>query len=265
LTTTRSYDRASDWTRDSAAILFQSDRTGRKQIFRQQLGQDTAEQLYPGSDDQSGAEYSPDGKWILYWSAAHGGTAQPTTQRLMRIPLSGGSAETVLEAPIDDAVAFRCPSSASAKCVLSRPESRSLDFYQLDPMLGLGKKLGEVNSRYALWALSHDGSRIAVTSGSFPFQMLVRNLAESTQSFLPFSPQWDVRDLAWAAEDRILFGDAIRGPKEFIVKIDLHGNMQAILDAGQEVLGWPHSFPDGRHLSFTQIMWESNAWLLENF
>jgi serine/threonine protein kinase len=264
--TTRSYDRATDWTRDSAAILFQSNRAGRTQIFRQQLGQETVEQLFPGSDDQSGARYGPDGKWILYWSTAHGGAAPPTTQRLMRILVSGGSAETVLEAPRGDAVAFDCPSAAAAKCVLSLPENRRLGFYELDPMLGLGKRLGEVNSTDALWALSHDGSLIAVTNDSLsPFQMLVQSLANSTQSALPFSPQWNVREVAWAADDRFLFGTALRGLKGFIVRIDLHGNVQAMLDEGEEVLVSPRPSPDGRRLFFTHYMWESNAWLLENF
>ena len=53
-------------------------------LFRQQLGQDAAEQLFPGSDDEEGAEFSPDGNgnWILYWSTPYGASPPPTTQRL---------------------------------------------------------------------------------------------------------------------------------------------------------------------------------------
>ena len=87
LTVSESIDYPSAWTRDSKTIFFGSNRLGRDQIFRQQLDQDTAEPLIQGSDDEAGAELSPDGAWILYWSLAHaGGGSPPTTMRLMRSP-----------------------------------------------------------------------------------------------------------------------------------------------------------------------------------
>ena len=266
LTTTRSSDLASGWTRDSSGILFQSNRTGRNQIFRQQLGQDTVEQLFPGSDDQQGAEFSPDGKWILYWSTPRGGSDEPTTQRLMRIPVSGGSPQTVLETPNDQAISFDCPTSATAKCVLSQPENDHLDFYQLDPMAGIGQKVGEVDfSHRSNWAVSPDGSLIAVTSGAFRRQLLLRNLTDSTQRILPLS-EWDVGEVAWTSDSRFVFGVGYRIPNEFIVKIALDGKTQVILDRGKDsVMSSLRPSPDNRHLYFTEIMWESNAWLLENF
>ena len=267
LTTTRSSDGASDWTRDSSGILFQSNRTGRDQIFRQQLGQDAPEQLIPGSDDQRGAQFSPDGKWILYWSTPHDGLGKPTTQRLTRIPVSGGSPETLLEIPNDPANAFDCPTFAAAKCVLSRPENDRLDFYQLDPMLGVGKKVSEVDSSHpSHWAVSPDGSLIAITNrNAFPQQLVVRSLTDSTQRILPLSA-WDLREIAWTSDGRFLFAIGLRHPDEFIMKIALDGKTKIAFDGGKNnVLSSLRPSPDGRHLYFTQIMWESNAWLLENF
>ena len=267
LTTTRSYDFATTWARDSTSIVFYSNRTGRNQIFRQQLGQDAAEQLFPGSDDQQGAEFSPDGKWILYWSTPYGASPPPTTQRLMRVPVLGGSPETLLEAPIGPAVAFDCPTSALGQCVLSRPKETRLVFYHLDPILGLGKEIGGVDaSTNTHWAISPDGSQMVVTDKkAFPLQMLLRNLADSTQRVLPLSPALDVRELAWTSDGRFVFGAGVRNNKGFIARIDLRGNAQVIVDLGNNVLLSPRPSPDGRHLYFTQMMWESNAWLLENF
>ena len=268
LTTTRSLDVASGWTRDSTGVLFQSYGTSRNQIYRQQLGQDTAEQLFPGSDDQRGAELNPDGKWVLYWSTPPGGSSPPATQRLMRIPLSGGFAETVLEAPNDDMVVFDCPVSANAKCVLSRPENGRLVFYQLDPMVGLGKKVGELNSSHlSYWAVSPDGSMIAVTNPrAFPRQLLLRNLTDSTQHVVPLSNLDDVREVAWTADGRFVIGLGLRRPNECILKIALDGSTQVILDRGKgSVMSSLRPSPDGRHLYFTEMVWESNAWLLENF
>jgi len=266
VSTTRSYDLASDWTRDSSSVLFRSNRTGRMQIFRQPLGQENAEQLFAGSDDQQGAEFSPDGKWVLYWSTPHGGLAQPTSQRLMRAPVSGGTPEMVLETPSDPRAVFDCPISATAKCVLSRPENDHLVFYRFDLSAGLGKKVAEVAlSNRSNWAVSPDGSRLAYTAKPFPLQILMLNLTDSTQRIMTLSPPWDVREVGWTSDGRFLFGAAVSMPNGFIVKIGMDGKTQVILNRGNEVVASPRPSPDGRHLFFTQYMWESNAWLLENF
>ncbi len=267
LSTTRSYDLATDWIRDSSAVVFSSTRTGRHQIFRQPLGQETAEPLFPGPDDQQGAEFSADGKWILYWSTPHGLSSPLATQRLMRVPVSGGPPETVLEAPSEGAVAFHCPSSAAAKCVLSLPEKGRLVFHQLDPTLGLGKELDGLDSYYAPhWAVSPDGSRMVVSDKKvFPLQIQLRNLTDSTQRTVHLSPGWDVREVAWSSDGRFVFGAAVRYPRGFIVETDLDGKTRVILDRGENVLSAPRPSPDGRHLFFTQHMWDTDAWLLENF
>ena len=267
LTTTRSYDFATTWTRDSTSVVFYSNRTGRNQVFRQHMGQDAAEQLFPGSDDQQGAEFSPDGKWILYWSTPSSASPPATNQRLRRVPVSGGSPETLLEAPNDPAVAFDCPTSALGQCVLSRPEGAHLVFYHLDPILGLGKEMGGIEaSPHTRWAVSPDGSQMVVTNKKiFPLQMLLRNLTDSTQRVLPLSPALDLRELAWTSDGRFVFGVGVRNNKGLIARIDLRGNAQVIVDRGNNVLLSPRPSPDGRHLYFTQMMWESNAWLLENF
>src|SRR5208337_3995776 len=109
LTVSESQDHPSGWMRDSKTILLSSTRTGRMQVFRQQMEQDTAEPLIRGPDDEGGAELSPDGRWILYWSTEPGRDKPPTTARLMRFPVLGGPPEQVLEARMGDAVGFHCP------------------------------------------------------------------------------------------------------------------------------------------------------------
>jgi Tol biopolymer transport system component len=99
LTVSDSLDVPDSWTRDSRAVLFESNRTGNKQIFRQQLENDTAEPLTQGPDDETSATLSPDGAWILYWATANSGKYPPASKRLMRLPASGGPPEQVLETP----------------------------------------------------------------------------------------------------------------------------------------------------------------------
>ena len=268
LTLSRSDDVSSGWTRDSGSILFRSDRTGRSQIFRQQLGQDAAEPLIPGSDDQQNAELSPDGKWILYWSTPHGSESSPSTKQLMRFPASGGSPEKIMDATNDDAVVFECPYSTGADCVLSRPENGQLIFYRLDAVRGLEKQVGAINAGSpSYWAVSPDGLRIAITnSQTMPHQVLLKDLVDSSQRILLVSADWELRDVAWAADSRSLFAIGLRSLNNFILGIDLDGKAQVILDQGKNhALQSLRSSPDGRHLVFSQVTWESNAWLLENF
>ena len=119
LTVSESQDHPSGWMRDSKTVLLSSTRTGRGQLFKQQMEQDTAEPLIRGPDDEGGAELSPDGRWILYWSIERGGDKPPTTARLMRFPVFGGSTEQVLEARMDENVSFNCPVRPAGSCVFS--------------------------------------------------------------------------------------------------------------------------------------------------
>jgi eukaryotic-like serine/threonine-protein kinase len=106
LTLSDSRDFPDVWMRDSRSILFESNRTGKFQIYRQRLDQDTAEPLVPGSDDERTAALTPDGAWVLYWTRAVGGKSPPTLFKLMRFPISGGSPEQVPAPP-----SKRCPLS----------------------------------------------------------------------------------------------------------------------------------------------------------
>jgi hypothetical protein len=58
---------------------------------------------------------------------------------------------------------------------------------------------------------------------------------------------------------RFLFGIGLRLPNEYMVKIALDGKTQIIFDRGQNnVMSSLRPSPDGRHLYFTQLMWESH-------
>jgi len=98
LTVSESHDFPTGWMLDSKTVLFSSDRTGRLQIFKQQLGEDIAEPVIQGPDDEASAESSLDGSWILYWSFVRGG-GKFANERVMRFPVSGGSPQQILQIP----------------------------------------------------------------------------------------------------------------------------------------------------------------------
>jgi Tol biopolymer transport system component len=267
LTLSRSYDTGDGWMGNNA-VLFHSDRTGRYQVFRQQLGTETAEPIFQGPDDQQGAQLTPDGKWILYWSIRHGDNPPPANKLLMRLPAGGGSPEKVMETRNDDAITFACPNVPSASCVLARPENGQLSFYQLNSLSGAGKQIGGDHLLAgSSWAISPDGSNLALTSHkNLPGHIVVVNLAGSSQKLLTVSPAWDVRTVAWSADGRSLFALGVHSSDESILNVDLSGKASVVVKVGRDhIVTALHMSPDGRHLAYSLETWESNAWLLENF
>jgi Tol biopolymer transport system component len=83
------------WTADSKAVLFDSRLNGAVGIFKQGINEDTAERL-TGTQDALFPRLSPDGAWILYVHFPK--VAEPSAPiRLMRIPVTGGMPQLVLE------------------------------------------------------------------------------------------------------------------------------------------------------------------------
>jgi len=261
LTLSDSKDFPDAWARDSTAILFESDRAGKFQIFRQQREHDTAQALIQGPDDERSATLSPDGAWILYWTTAHG-ELPPTSMRLMRSPTSGGSPEQVLEVPIEATPGFDCPSHPGSSCIFSRPEPDHLVFYALDPLQGLSKEVARTQgpTGRSEWSISPDGTRIAVEIAN---GLRIIDLRKGTERNLPFP--WRLWSLSWAPDGRALFA-AAQSTEYLIVRIELDGKTRVLLDRGRnQWLGFASPSPDGRYLAFSQQSFDSNVWLLENF
>ncbi|HJY89464.1 MAG TPA: hypothetical protein VJ255_04265, partial [Candidatus Acidoferrum sp.] len=84
-----------EWTSDSQNVLFSSDRNGKRGIYKQNLHETSAHALISGSENYSGSEISPDGKWLFYTARASRDYNDPSA-RLMRMPIDGGPASVVL-------------------------------------------------------------------------------------------------------------------------------------------------------------------------
>lgn len=88
LTVSDSENYADTWTPDSKALLFESDRMGRIQIFKQQMEKDSPEHFIQGSNDEHAATFSPDGAWILYWTTSDDSGTPAERRRLNRLSIS---------------------------------------------------------------------------------------------------------------------------------------------------------------------------------
>jgi len=270
LTLSESQDFPGGWTPGSDAILFASNRTGRSQIFRQRLDQDNAEPVFDGPDDQSQPQMSPDGQWILYWSSPYAvGGAPPAKERLMRLPVSGGSPEQVLEAGVGPAFAFHCPVRPGSECVVSHWEEGQLILNSLDAVGGQGKEIARTKLGAPAdlnWTISSDGSAIAISSrDQLREKIRVLYPRDSSERNISLPHGWSIWNADWSADGKALFA-SVQTTGYFIARVELDGKTRVLLDRGRvHWLGYPCVSPDGRYLAFSEQTYESNAWLLENF
>ncbi|HXM62224.1 MAG TPA: hypothetical protein VN950_15305, partial [Terriglobales bacterium] len=276
LTFSESRDVPSTWTRDSKAVLFSSNRTGRSQIFTQQLGKDGPDLLVPASDEQTGAQPTPDGRWILYYSTQYAENDSLPATRLMRVATSGAVSEQVLHAQGSPGLAtfiFDCPTQPSGSCVISRFDQGRLVFYALDPIQGQGREVARTQfepKNVENWSISPDGSCIAVVNvNQHGKQISILELDGSGRGLpereIPLPPEWRVFSFGWARQGNGFFA-TVAAPHYQIVRIGLDGKTSVLLDRARDTwLGDVAASADGLHLAFNQQTFEANVWLLEKF
>jgi DNA-binding winged helix-turn-helix (wHTH) protein/Tol biopolymer transport system component len=252
------------WTADSRAILFASDRNGKEEIFRQGPNESLAEAVVqlPG-DHPSDALPTPDGSWILYHDHVPSSSqADASSQRLMRLPVAGGSPEQVLELPAASSFEYRCPLKAGS-CVLSQKQGRELLFYSLDPVRGKGRLLGKTD-RWAprllswAWDVSPDGSRVAVVSSGNN----ILTLANGAWHEIPVDARWGTEYIAWTADGE---GFLATSDKLDLLHITTAGKVNVLMHNDRaQWPAWPVPSPDGKYLAFQAQTNDFNAWMIEN-
>jgi hypothetical protein len=187
----------------------------------------------------------------------------------MRVPVSGGSPELVLEVKAGTALYFHCPVRPGSGCVLSRWEDGQLIFNRLDPVGGQGKELARTKlgmPAYLDWSILSDGSTIAISShDQLREKIRVLDLQDSSERNIQLPHGWLIWNVCWSADGKALFA-AVQTTGNFIARVELEGKTRVLLDGGRvHWLSFPRVSPDGRYLAFSQRTFESNAWLVENF
>jgi Tol biopolymer transport system component len=258
------------WTPDSKAVLFQSDRSGNEDIYRQALDQDSAEALVATAQAKRGPRLSADGHWIIYLSVAKPedfGTSAPS--ELRGVPVSGGPSHLVLTSP--HWMDHRCARAPATLCLLleETDDQKQFVFTAYDPVQGRGREVTRIAVKPGLgfgWDLSPDGSQIAMLLPDQENRIRLLPLAGGAPRDLVVNGWYGFNSApVWSPDNKGFYVGASSPRGATLLYIDLNGRASPVWDQKGSPMTWGVPSPDGGHLAILGYTVDSNAWLLENF
>ena len=259
------------WTPDSKQVLFGSDRDGSFHIFRQSPEQTTPELLVGGKEQSMLPRLTPDGKQIVffqYWP----GFEQAQTVRMLRIPVTGGPPELVMEGR--GFTNLQCARLPSTLCLYSQVDEKRLVFFSFDPLRGKGQEVAHVDDDlpYAYnWSLSPDGSTLAIAKASkldlsVKPEIRLLSLSDHNERTIRLKEWPRVSSIDWAADGRSLWvSTSTNAGTNALLNVDLQGRAWPVWEQTKMEVGWAIPSPDGRYLALWQASGDSNVWMIENF
>ena len=251
------------WTSDSRAVIFESDRNGNFDLFRQYLDRPTPETILATRQTEVLAQLAPDGRTVLY--AVRPDDTKIREFQLMRVPLAGGTPEPVpIGGMLDE---FRC-SVGGGRCVLRTTSiGRFFVYHELDPVRGKGRELARTSwTRNILgdWDISPDGTQVVLPNhSSRSARLRVLNLAgvsgQPQEHEVTLPGLRELKGAIWAADGSGWFvvSQTEIGERMFFVFPD--GRYHLLGD----IQGWAVPSPDGRRVAFRNRITASNAWVLD--
>jgi hypothetical protein len=266
-------DAISDWTADSKTVIVMQERGDHYGIYKQPLDSDIPEPIVTGvpGGQWENALLSPDGWWIIaqVWPVP-GGLSTP--RPLVRIHISGGSSETVLQVSVWSG--FFCARRPSTTCVIVEPSAdhKQMIVSTLDPIQGRGMEIARYDidpfptaDGWPVCGISPDGTQLVTSRGpDGPIQ--IPSLRGKPPQVIQVKGLHDMRSLGWAADGKSLFvSNSIKGGGA-LLHVDLRGNATLVWkcsEGGDRCLG--AASPDGRHLALYAERMRANMWMMENF
>jgi hypothetical protein len=258
------------WTADSRAVIFESNRNGSFDLFKQGIDQRTPEPIVATPMTEILPQLAPDGHFVLY--AARPAESEqpwyykPGTYKLMRVAVEGGTPQEVsIGGPLDE---FRCALGAGKRCVLrTTVEGQWRTYYDLDAVLGKGQELAR--SKWSVeflgdWDISPDGLQVAIPNhDSREARIFVVSLEpkpnQPHEREVLLAGVTDLRGLVWAADGQGWFVSVDTTVGNRLLYVSLDGRFQSLGD----IHGWAVPSPDGRRVAFLNTIIATNAWLIE--
>jgi Tol biopolymer transport system component len=270
LTPDERYNTPYGWTRDSRAVVFRSDRTGRFAIYKQRLDEDLPELIASGPGLPEFPRVSPDGSWVIYPAMPDNGPRGES--RLMRVSTAGGGPQVILEhTRLTD---YSCPLRAGFACVMSEAsvDGNQHVFSTFDPGSGERHELFRMTRKPVNWMVSPEGARIAMIENDPQGRIEIRALTGEIQRRIEAKGWPNAVTVDWAADGKSLLIshpgliDSPSGPiGATLLRVDLDGNVQPLWETRGARYAWAVASPDGRYLAIRGATTSRNAWLIDNF
>ena len=252
------------WTADSRAVIFESNRNGNFDLFKQYINQRMPETIIATPLTEMLPQLGPDGRFILYEARQH--QIEPGRDKLMRVPVEGGTPEEVpIGGPVDE---FRCALGTGKRCVL-RTTSRGnyYTYYDLDPVHGKGRELARTEWIPGIlgdWDVSPDGKYVAIPNHESR-DARIRVVAlepgpnDSRERDVVLAGMTNIRGLVWAADNQGWFVSVDTTVGHRLLYVYRDGQYRSLGD----IQGWAVPSPDGRKVAFLNRIIATNVWMIQ--
>ncbi len=250
------------WTPDSKAVLFNSNRNGIPQIFKQAIDQPLAENLMSSAEQLLQPRLTPDGSEILYISTSKSADLK-TPSSIFAIPIAGGTPRLVLK---DVRIwNVQCAPSPSTICLYSIMKGDTSETFRFDERSGKSADPPQIDP-LCNWSLSPDGSQRAIVPDS-PKNGTIRLRSTLTGETRELAVKgWnELGSITWSVDGKSLLATWHHEPESALLNITLNGRVSVLLrSSNAEILGAIPS-PDGRSLAIAEASTTRNVWQIENF
>jgi Tol biopolymer transport system component len=187
---------------------------------------------------------------------------------VMRVPITGGPAQSVLTARLYEP-ADRCSKAPASLCAICEQSSdhKQLIFTAFDAVKGRGRELARFQTDPTAgydWDLSPDAKIIDIRKNLEP-QLTLLSLNGEAPRELTIKGWNTLIALNWAADSKGLFTSSPIQRGSVLMYVDLKGDAHPLWEQKGSFATWAIASPDGRRVALSGWTTNANLWMMENF